>query len=124
MTAASTRRRGRAFRTRSSNSVSKGVIWNRRPRTDYEANINSLLGGQCDVIFTIGFLLGDATQSSAQANPDQKYSIVDFAYDPVISNVIGQVYATDQAAFLAGYLAAGMSKRVFWEPLAASTFRR
>ncbi|WP_421849555.1 BMP family lipoprotein [Oricola sp.] len=78
--------------------------------TDYEANMNSLLGGQCDVIFTIGFLLGDATKASAEANADQKYSIVDFAYDPVIPNVIGQVYATDQAAFLAGYLAAGMSK--------------
>jgi basic membrane protein A and related proteins len=78
--------------------------------TDYEANINSLLGGQCDVIFTIGFLLGDATKNAAEANPDQKFSIVDFAYDPTIPNVLGQVYATDEAAFLAGYLAAGMSK--------------
>ncbi|MYM56233.1 BMP family lipoprotein [Thalassovita mangrovi] len=78
--------------------------------TDYEANVNSLLGGQCDVIFTIGFLLGDATANAAKANPEQKFSIVDFAYDPTIPNVLGQVYATDQAAFLAGYLSAGMSK--------------
>ena len=78
--------------------------------TDYEANINSLLGGQCDVIVTVGFLLGDATKTAAEANPDQKFSIVDFAYDPTVPNVLGQVYATDQAAFLAGYLAAGMSK--------------
>ncbi|CUH67790.1 Purine nucleoside receptor A [Thalassovita gelatinovora] len=78
--------------------------------SDYEANVNSLLGGQCDVIFTIGFLLGDATANAAKANPDQKFSIVDFAYDPTIPNVLGQVYATDQAAFLAGYLSAGMSK--------------
>ncbi len=77
--------------------------------TDYEANITSLLGGQCDVIITVGFLLGDATKSAAEANPDQKFSIVDFAYDPPIPNVLGQVYATDQAAFLAGYLAAGMT---------------
>ena len=78
--------------------------------TDYEANINSLLGGQCDVIITVGFLLGDATAAAAKANPDQKFSIVDYAYDPAIPNVLGQVYATDQAAFLAGYLAAGMTK--------------
>lgn len=78
--------------------------------TDYEANINSLLGGACDVIFTIGFLLGDATQSAAEANPDQRFSIVDFAYDPPLSNVLGQVYATDEAAFLAGYLTAGMTE--------------
>ncbi|MBV2359129.1 BMP family ABC transporter substrate-binding protein [Thalassococcus sp. CAU 1522] len=78
--------------------------------TDYEANINSLIEGDCDIIITVGFLLGDATAKAARSNPDQKFSIVDFAYDPVIPNVLGQVYATDQAAFLAGYLAAGMTK--------------
>ncbi|MFQ6548476.1 BMP family lipoprotein [Aestuariibius sp. 2305UL40-4] len=77
--------------------------------TDYEANINSLLG-DCDLMVTVGFLLGDATQKAAQANPDQKFSIVDFSYDPAIPNVLGQVYATDEAAFLAGYLAAGMTE--------------
>ncbi|OIP84090.1 MAG: BMP family ABC transporter substrate-binding protein [Rhodobacterales bacterium CG2_30_65_12] len=78
--------------------------------SDYEANLNSLLGGDCDVIITVGFLMGDATAKAAAANPEQKFSIVDFAYDPTIPNVVGQVYATDQAAFLAGYLAAGMTK--------------
>lgn len=78
--------------------------------TDYDANINSLIGGQCDIIFTIGFLLGDATEKAARANPEQPFSIVDFAYDPAIANVLGQVYATDEAAFLAGYLAAGMTE--------------
>lgn len=78
--------------------------------SDYEANLNSLIEGNCDVIITVGFLMGDATKTAAQANPEQKFSIVDFAYDPVIDNVVGQVFATDQAAFLAGYLAAGMSE--------------
>lgn len=78
--------------------------------TDYEANINSLIEGDCDIIITVGFLLGDATQKAANANPDQRFSIVDFAYDPAIPNVLGQVYSTDEAAFLAGYLAAGMSE--------------
>ena len=78
--------------------------------TDYEANINSLLGGACDIIITVGFLLGDATKAAAEANPGQMFSIVDFAYDPPIPNVLGQVYATDEAAFLAGYLAAGMTQ--------------
>jgi len=69
-----------------------------------------LLGGNCDVIITVGFLLGDATKKAAEANPEQKFSIVDYAYDPVVPNILGQVYATDEAAFLAGYLAAGMTK--------------
>ena len=88
----------------------EGRFLESQAETDYEANINSLLGGQCDVIITVGFLLGDATKNAAGANPDQPFSIVDFAYDPPLPNVLGQVYATDEAAFLAGYLAAGMSK--------------
>lgn len=87
----------------------KGRYLESQAETDYTANINSLIG-QCDLIITVGFLLGDATKAAAEANPNQKFSIVDYAYDPVLPNVAGQVYATDQAAFLAGYLAAGMTK--------------
>jgi len=78
--------------------------------TDYEPNLNSLIESKCDVIISVGFLMGDANKTSAEANAGQKYSIVDFAYDPTIPNVIGQVYATNEAGFLAGYLSAGMSK--------------
>ncbi len=88
----------------------EGRFLESQAETDYDANINSLIEGDCDVIITVGFLLGDATEKAARANPDQPFSIVDFAYDPPIPNVLGQVYATDQAAFLAGYLAAGMTE--------------
>ncbi len=81
-----------------------------RAETDYEPNINAFLGEKCDIIITVGFLLGDATKKAAEANPDTKFSIVDFAYDPPVPNILGQVFATDEAAFLAGYLAAGMSQ--------------
>ncbi|MCK8483925.1 BMP family ABC transporter substrate-binding protein [Aliiroseovarius sp. S2029] len=88
----------------------EGRFLESQAETDYDANINSLIEGDCDIIITVGFLLGDATAKAAKGNPDQPFSIVDFAYDPPIPNVLGQVYATDQAAFLAGYLAAGMTK--------------
>lgn len=78
--------------------------------TDYEPNINALVQQKCDLIVTVGFKLGEATAKIAAANPAAKFSIVDFSYDPVIPNVLGEVFAADQAAFLAGYLAAGMSK--------------
>jgi basic membrane protein A len=78
--------------------------------TDYETNINAFIEEGCNIIVTVGFLLGDATSTAAQANPETFFTIVDFAYDPVIPNVLGQVFAIDQAAFMAGYLAAGMSQ--------------
>jgi basic membrane protein A and related proteins len=79
-------------------------------QTDYEKNLNAFIDEKCDIIVTVGFLLGDATKASAEANTNVKFSIVDFAYDPTINNVLGQVFNTDEAAFLAGYLAAGMTK--------------
>ena len=39
-----------------------------------------------------------------------KFSIIDNAYDPAIPNVVGQVFNTDEAAFLAGYVAASVTK--------------
>jgi basic membrane protein A len=77
---------------------------------DYAPNIQAFIDEGCDIIVTVGFLLGDATAAAAQANPDVPFAIVDFAYDPTIPNVLGLVFATEQAAFLAGYLAAGMTK--------------
>ena len=86
--------------------------------TDYATNIQSFVDQGCGIIVTVGFLLGDATMEAANANPDIPFSIVDYAYGenedgtPMITNnnVLGQVFNTDEAAFLAGYLAAGMSK--------------
>jgi basic membrane protein A len=77
---------------------------------DYEKNLNTYIEDKCDLIISVGYLLGDATKAAAEANPDVKFSIVDYSYDPAIPNVVGQIFQTDEAAFLAGYLAAGMTK--------------
>ncbi len=79
-------------------------------QTDYEKNINAFLEEKCNLIITVGFLLGDATAAAAKANPNQNFAIVDYAYDPVIPNILALTFATDQAGFMAGYLAAGASK--------------
>ena len=77
---------------------------------DYEKNLNAFIEEECDLIVTVGFLIGDATKAAAEANPDIKFSIVDYNYDPAIANVTGQIFKTDEAAILAGYLAAGVTK--------------
>jgi basic membrane protein A len=84
---------------------------------DYTPNIDALIAQECDLIITVGFLLGDATAAAAEANPDQKFAIVDFDFfdsdageDVSYDNVKELTFATDEAAFLAGYLAAGMTE--------------
>ncbi len=78
--------------------------------TDYAPNIQAMLDRGCDLIITVGYLLGDATAAAATDNPDQLFEILDFAYEPAYDNIIGAVFTTDQAAFLAGYLAAGVTQ--------------
>lgn len=77
--------------------------------TDYAPNLATFTDADCDLIVTVGFLLGTATQASAATNPDQLYAIVDFAYDPPPPNILGLVFDTKSASMLQGYLAAGMS---------------
>jgi len=78
--------------------------------TDYQPNIDQCISQGAEHIVTVGFQLGDATATNAEANPDINWTIVDFSYDPDIPNVRELVYQTDEAAFAAGYLAAGMTE--------------
>jgi basic membrane protein A and related proteins len=76
--------------------------------SDYVPNINTFIGQKCNIIVTVGFLMGDATQAAAKAHPTEDFAIVD---NPTPgSNVLSLLFDTSQDAFLGGYLAAGMTK--------------
>jgi basic membrane protein A and related proteins len=83
---------------------------------DYASNISTFIGRKCAIIVTVGFLMADATEAAAKANPHQKFAIVDCSYasqclsPPKESNIDQLVFNTVQDGFLGGYLAAGMSK--------------
>jgi basic membrane protein A and related proteins len=79
-------------------------------QADYQPNIDQCLTQGAEHIVTVGFELGDATATNAEANPDVLWTIVDFGYDPDIDNVRELLYQTDEAAFAAGYLAAGVTQ--------------
>jgi len=85
-------------------------------QSDYIPNINTFLGEKCDIIVTVGFLMGPATEAAAKAHPSQKFAIVDCSYasgcltGPVEKNIDQLVFNTVQDGFLGGYLAAGMTK--------------
>jgi basic membrane protein A and related proteins len=94
-------------------------------QSDYAKNIQQMLTEKEDLIITVGFLLGVDTATAAKANLNTKFAIVDYTYPDCypgavegtdcgsstdLTNVRGLAFQTDQAAFLAGYLAAGMTK--------------
>jgi len=103
----------------------EGKYLESQQQSDYAKNIQQFLDEDMDLIVTVGFMLGVDTATFAKANLDQKFAIVDYAYpdcwpgavvgkdcgsDVDLPNVRGLTFQTDQAAFLAGYLAAGMTK--------------
>src|SRR5207249_11901451 len=74
-----------------------------------QAAYDKFIADKCDLIVAIGFTEGDRLMAAAAAHPTQDYEILDFLYDPPISNVWAEVFAVDQSSFMAGYLAAAMS---------------
>jgi basic membrane protein A len=83
---------------------------------DYAPNLQAFVSQDCDLIVPAGFNLGTDTVESAKENPDQLYAIVDYdiiQLDPfkdlTFKNIRELTFQTDEAAFLAGYLAAGMT---------------
>jgi basic membrane protein A and related proteins len=75
---------------------------------DYQPHIETCLAQGAEHIVTSGFKLGPATETFAAANPDVQWTIIDFP--SVGPNVAGTEFQTDEAAFAAGYLAAGMTQ--------------
>jgi basic membrane protein A len=85
---------------------------------DFAPNIKTFVDKGCQLIIGVGFAISAEIVKSAKANPKISYAVVDDAgldcdenwnCSPV-SNVKGLTFKTDDAAFQAGYLAAGMSK--------------
>ncbi|MHA7306237.1 BMP family lipoprotein [Arthrobacter sp. TMN-49] len=76
---------------------------------DFAPNLSQMASAGCNMTVTVGFLLAKATKDAAKNNPDLHYAIVD---DNTIKadNVKPVVYDTAQAAFLAGYASAAVSK--------------
>jgi basic membrane protein A len=81
-----------------------------KQESDYAINIESFIQEGCNIIITTGFTFDDITRAYAEKFPERMFSIVDVAIDPPLPNVLGQHFDSQEAAFLAGYLAAGVSK--------------
>ncbi len=69
-----------------------------------------LLRSNCDLIVSPGTVFAGMTKNAAQANPDLAFQLIDIPVDDPPDNMWIQLYAPDQAAFLAGYLAAAVSR--------------
>ena len=88
---------------------------------DYAPNIKKLVDEGCNVIIGVGYLINPAIVAAAKDNPKINFGIVDQDgqdHGPAGDQYPGKTYpnlkgiefSTNQAAFQAGYLAAGITK--------------
>ena len=84
--------------------------------TDFTPNIANLVSQDCNLIIGVGFNLASAIQTAANANPTINFALVDSAFSDAnfktvtLKNGKPLLFNTQEAAFLAGYVAAGMTK--------------
>lgn len=96
--------------------------------SDYKQNIQTFVDQGFDIIITVGFLIASDTAAAAKANPEVKFIGVDQGIcvdeqgvgDPtfacagdaatLLPNYQGIVFAEEQPGYLAGILAASISK--------------
>jgi len=85
------------------------ILLESKAMEDYEPNIAACLNEGATHVVTSGWAIFEAVSIAAAANPDVKWTFID-AGGFELDNVRELVYQTDEAAFAAGYLAAGVSK--------------
>jgi basic membrane protein A len=77
---------------------------------DYAKNIEQFATAKYNVIVTVGFGLGEATVAAAKKYPNIKFIGVDQFQAETLPNLSGLIFDEDKAGYLAGALAAQMSK--------------
>ena len=89
--------------------IEKNVVESAQ-ETDYTPNVEQLVAAECDLIVGVGFLLAGAVGEAASANPEETFALIDSTLEEPADNVKPLLFNTAEAAFLGGYLAAGMSE--------------
>ena len=77
---------------------------------DYQTNINTFIDEKYDLIISVGYMLADATRAAAEANPDQKFAIIDDDTCADLPNVACLMFAQEQASYLVGLVAGSVTQ--------------
>jgi WD40 repeat protein/transcriptional regulator with XRE-family HTH domain len=77
--------------------------------SDVDRNFAAFQRDDCDLIVSSG-IISEALRAAALANPKQKFLMPDNAFDETMENVLTTMYASNEASFLAGYVAASVTR--------------
>ena len=80
-----------------------------KEQADYAVNLNQFAQQGYDLVFAVGFLMEDAVKETAPKYPKTKFAIID-GNAPDLPNAAALKFRENEGCFLAGALAASMSK--------------
>lgn len=81
-----------------------------KQESDYLQNIETLVDQETDLIIGVGYQLKDSIADASKNYPEQKFAIMDETYDEIPENVVPVTFKEEEAAYLAGIIAAKMSE--------------
>ncbi len=82
---------------------------------DYQTNADAMVQDGCTLIIGVGYKLASVLTTAAKANPDIQFALVDSQFQDEdgnnveVSNGRPLIFNTAEAAYLAGYVSAGMT---------------
>lgn len=77
---------------------------------DYASNLEKAVDAGSDLVWGIGFAMGEAVNNAAESNEDVKFAIIDSTNDNGSENLVGVQFNAQEPSFAVGYIAARMTK--------------
>lgn len=79
--------------------------------TELAAHLDAFVAeGDCDLITGVGFSAASLMEPFIVAHPEQRFAAIDWTFGGFYDNAAEIIFLADQAAFLAGYTAAGITE--------------
>ncbi len=78
--------------------------------SEFGDNVQAMVASNCDLTIGVGFLLAEGITAGAAENPDKNFALIDSTFQDPQGNERALVFNTQEAAYLAGYVAASMTQ--------------
>ncbi|AKN33384.1 lipoprotein [Clostridium carboxidivorans P7] len=79
-----------------------------KKKDEYQPNLQALVDNKSDIIFGVGYQMGDAMTDIAKKYPDKKFAIIDS--EVKLKNVASLTFKEEEGSFLVGLIAGKTTK--------------
>ncbi len=81
-----------------------------KQNSDYATNLDKAVDDGSDLVWGVGFMMGEAVNNAADQNPDVRFAIIDSTNDTGAENLTGVLFNAQEPSFVVGYIAGRMSE--------------